>query len=880
MFLKNLKKIAPIALLTGLVLSVTTTYAQVSINTTGAAPGASTILDMSAVLNKGILLPHIPLTSTADNTTIASAATGLFIYNSATVSDVTPGYYYWNGTTWTRFNTTALTFENGITKSGTTIKLGGSLTETTTINFGGGFGNNLIFNLKNNSDFIIQNTTSNVEMVKFARDGNTNFVGNISSGEYYNFDGTFGTSGYGFREKAGAVEYKKNGGAWAPFPDAPPVGGAAYWWYNPASTNYIRPQGNGNVRVFNSGERYGFYYNGSSNQFGGYFETGSVADTTSAVVGYSNVAGSTTLGYLGFNGTYNSGSGLVVDGAAVYGVVDDKKRAAVFGRTTRDANVAAIIGYSDVWISGYYYSKDVDATSSKHPALYGQLIVDVNKSGNQAAVKGYSEYTPGTDNRGFTVGGDFIAVGGTQDASGIEAYSSTAGVGTEAYGVYASTINAEKTYGLYAKSGTAGTTVTSYGVYGSALTATGSGVIGMGSALPENHLFTTGSGDGVVGGSDAGVGVFGYFYNGTGAHSYGTLGYSKVSANFFYHLEDNADGNNQSTLKATRTRGAVASPGAAYTYGNTNHAILGYNDKPDSYTFGVVGHCTSAGSGRTGAVFGNDNFASGALGYENSVFADVGVYGSTAYSTLARGPNTASSGVGVAGYGNFTGAWFRGEVYGTIIKGERFAQYIDGKTYTNGAIVRLESNGRHERIPTYVSTSMTDDIYIRGTGTLENGKATIEFDQKYQNIISQNEPVIVTVTPIGETEGLHLVHLKSSGFEVAENSAGTSNIKFTWIAVAVRKGAENIENPSEVLSHNFDQKLDGYLFNENNTNESAQPMWWTGTALSFDALPIKTGKERSTVQEENPPVKAKTGASKKAQKSNKDIFKPLSVNKK
>ncbi len=49
-----------------------------------------------------MLVPRVALTGTSDVTTIASPATSLLIYNTATVSNVTPGYYYWAGSAWTK----------------------------------------------------------------------------------------------------------------------------------------------------------------------------------------------------------------------------------------------------------------------------------------------------------------------------------------------------------------------------------------------------------------------------------------------------------------------------------------------------------------------------------------------------------------------------------------------------------------------------------------------------------------------------------------------------------------------------------------------------------------------------------------------------------
>jgi len=82
-------------------------YAQnVSINVTGAVPNSSAMLDIDAspANNMGLLIPRIPLTMTTLNAPIGGGiATSLMVYNTATINDVTPGYYYWNGAAWVRF---------------------------------------------------------------------------------------------------------------------------------------------------------------------------------------------------------------------------------------------------------------------------------------------------------------------------------------------------------------------------------------------------------------------------------------------------------------------------------------------------------------------------------------------------------------------------------------------------------------------------------------------------------------------------------------------------------------------------------------------------------------------------------------------------------
>jgi hypothetical protein len=84
-----------------LLLLFTKAFAQTGIGTT--TPHASAKLDVSAT-NKGFLPPRIALLSINDVATIASPATGLVIFNTATAgttpNNVLPGYYYWDGSKW------------------------------------------------------------------------------------------------------------------------------------------------------------------------------------------------------------------------------------------------------------------------------------------------------------------------------------------------------------------------------------------------------------------------------------------------------------------------------------------------------------------------------------------------------------------------------------------------------------------------------------------------------------------------------------------------------------------------------------------------------------------------------------------------------------
>ena len=75
--------------------------AQVGIGTT--TPNASAQLDVIS-LDKGVLIPRLALTSSTDVTTISNGnVVSMLVYNTATVGiDISPGFYYWNGTQWER----------------------------------------------------------------------------------------------------------------------------------------------------------------------------------------------------------------------------------------------------------------------------------------------------------------------------------------------------------------------------------------------------------------------------------------------------------------------------------------------------------------------------------------------------------------------------------------------------------------------------------------------------------------------------------------------------------------------------------------------------------------------------------------------------------
>jgi hypothetical protein len=71
----------------------------------GISPAGATPPNTSAGLDinfstKGLLIPRVALTGTANSAPLAAHVAGMVVYNTATVGDLTPGFYFNDGTKW------------------------------------------------------------------------------------------------------------------------------------------------------------------------------------------------------------------------------------------------------------------------------------------------------------------------------------------------------------------------------------------------------------------------------------------------------------------------------------------------------------------------------------------------------------------------------------------------------------------------------------------------------------------------------------------------------------------------------------------------------------------------------------------------------------
>ena len=287
---------------------------------------------------------------------------------------------------------------------------------------------------------------------------------------------------------------------------------------------------------------------------------------------------------------------------------------------------------------------------------------------------------------------------------------------------------------------------------------------------------------------------------------------------------------------------------APFDITETNHALAGEINPTASnyeYSFGVIGEVATHPGDPCGGVLGV-YYATptwGALGYRNKAASNF--YGVYYYSTAGGGlgngggympQDNVIAGIGSGGYGGIIGSWTRGEVMGSISCGELFASYSLGNSYTSGYSAEIVTT-ETKRVPAYTVTSTDIKVYNDGTGKLTSGKSHVSFDTAFMQLIGENKPV-VTVTPMGQCNGVYITNVTSTGFDVVELSNGSSDVEFSYIVVGKRiDAAGKPELPDALKQKNFDDNMKAVMDNENNKDEYSIPVWWDGTKVRFDALP-------------------------------------------
>lgn len=331
----------------------------------------------------------------------------------------------------------------------------------------------------------------------------------------------------------------------------------------------------------------------------------------------------------------------------------------------------------------------------------------------------------------------------------------------------------------------------------------------------------------------------------------GTYGQVQTGATNFAGVQGEYYG---SGARGAGVRGITEGTTDGTSIGSFNAGVAGdLGNVNNQWAFAVAGRTMNNNDIRVGGALGYqaNNGTFGILGYERSNGNNVGMLSSTniQQNVGARSSNSSNSSVGVATQGGFLGSYIKGNQYGLITKGDIVGQYTDGSSISNKGYAVVNTTKEGNKTVTYAATSTTVDVSTKGTGKLVNGTAKITFDANYSQLTAKDKPVIVTVTPMGETKGVYIAEVTNNGFIVKENGNGTSNASFYWIAIGEKNNANELNVPSELLAKDFDTNLDSFLTINEEATETSKAMWWNGTSLEFGKTAPAEAHEGSNIPE-------------------------------
>jgi hypothetical protein len=287
---------------------------------------------------------------------------------------------------------------------------------------------------------------------------------------------------------------------------------------------------------------------------------------------------------------------------------------------------------------------------------------------------------------------------------------------------------------------------------------------------------------------------------------------------------------------ANATIGIVSDTDLYTTANNANDAFVGFGDNSYSYGGGWFANIATAngigygsaemGYGALGSVFGTGTYKAGIMGTAETGRRTAGVFGSqgngvgNSWGALGYRPSAGATNyggyfynlngaaadnfegtgrlasgagegmeklpIGIGAYGAYMGGWIRGLKFGLTASGKEFGLFVDGKSFRNDAEIQLNKGKDGKTIPTYTQTSTTPDITSKGKGKLENGTIKISFEQDFNSLFTDDE-VIISITPLGECNGLFIESQDKNGFVVKELNGGNHNVSFYWTAIATVK---------------------------------------------------------------------------------------------
>ncbi len=142
--------------------------------------------------------------------------------------------------------------------------------------------------------------------------------------------------------------------------------------------------------------------------------------------------------------------------------------------------------------------------------------------------------------------------------------------------------------------------------------------------------------------------------------------------------------------------------------------------------------------------------------------------------------------------------------------------------------------------------------YARGTGTLKNGQAIVQFPDHYKEVVNPADITVIITPNSTNSKGLAVIDKDATAFEVKELADGNGNYTFDWIAIGVRKGFENFE----VVRKKPAQKRSGSRSSKRNSSSISPPALSTGIDAKSSLLLTKRESVTTKSREKEPKTDA------------------------
>jgi hypothetical protein len=339
----------------------------------------------------------------------------------------------------------------------------------------------------------------------------------------------------------------------------------------------------------------------------------------------------------------------------------------------------------------------------------------------------------------------------------------------------------------------------------------------------------------------------------------GVYGLVQGGSTFFAGVQGEYSGTN---ARGAGVRGIIGNTTSGLNFTNVISGVQGDGaitpGSSGTYKFGVSarGGFTS----RSGGVFADDfGVASAALAYFANNGNDYALYGFGQNHTNGGAGGkinneAVNTTIGLGVYGGVVGGWIKGKDFGLINTGDKFANYNMGKTITNESFIVLDTKNDGSKSVSYATTSMSVDIQDKGVSKLENGEIYVLFNKSFSQLITSDKPVIITVSPVGESNGLYISNVHENGFTIKENLKGKSNVSFNWIAIGEKNSNKHSPVAEEILVKDFDHNINEVMHNEN--VDGGKSIWSKQGQIHFTNKaplnPFKQDRIRNVLSSEKP----------------------------